>query len=334
MKVLIRPLGLMDLPMLARLQSEGVPLDPKRSLIQPQDPLRAALRAPLAFTCPSAHTYIARADVEPGRDLGFVQLRCRPHDPRLADVAFIAPALGRSPAATELWTQLLTAACLDAGQWGIERIFASLPAESQDAIPFLNAGFIIFAREDILFHREAAPPAGNPPALRPQRDQDGWALQRLYGALLPMGVKQVEGAWARNNNGRSGGLEWEIAGAEGYVLEQAGEILGHAQLVRGRLGYWLELALHPEAAARAQTLVDASLLLLARWPRRPVYCPVRTYQGFLKPALLARGFVEFDRRELAVFSTLGRVYVPASAHAARVEPRAEVSVTPTVLPHA
>jgi len=334
MKVLIRPLGLMDLPALARLQSEGIPLDPKRSLIQPQDPLRAALRAPLAFACPSAHTYVARREAELGQGVGFVQLRCRPHDWRLADVAFIAPALGHSPAAAELWTQLLTAACLDAGQWGIERIFASLPAESQDAIPFLNAGFIIFAREDILVNREVALPAGSPPALRPQREQDGWALQRLYGALLPMGVKQVEGAWSRSNNGRTGGLEWEIAGAEGYVLEQAGELLGHAQIMRGRLGYWLELALHPEAAAWAQALVDASLVLLARGPRRPVYCPVRTYQGFLKPALLARGFVEFDRRELAVFSTLGRVYVPAAAHAARAEPRAEVSVAPTALPHA
>lgn len=186
---MIRPLGLMDLPALARLQSEGIPLDPKRSLIQPQDPLRTALRAPLAFACPSAHTYVARRDAELGQGVGFVQLRCRSHDWRLADVAFIAPALDRSPAAMELWTQLLIAACLDAGQWGIERIFASLPAESQDAIPFLNAGFIIFAREDILVNREAALPAGNPPALRPQRDQDGWALQRLYGALLPMGVK-------------------------------------------------------------------------------------------------------------------------------------------------
>lgn len=332
MKVLIRPLGLMDLPALARLQSEGIPLDPKRSLIQPQDPLRTALRAPLAFASPSAHTYVARKDAEPYQSLGFVQLRCRPHDWRLADVAFIAPSLGRSPAAMGLWTQLLSAACRDAAQWGIERVFASLPAESEDAIPFLNAGFVIFAREDILVNREVVAPAGTLPALRPQRDQDGWALQRLYGALLPMGVKQVEGAWSRNN-GRSGGPEWETIGAKGYVLEQAGEILGHAQIVRGKLGYWLELALHPEATLWAQELVDASLQLLAHGPRRPIYCPVRTYQGFLKPALLARGFVEFDRRELAVFSTLGRVYVPAAAHAARAEPRAEVSVTPTLLPH-
>ncbi|MGC8825704.1 MAG: hypothetical protein ACP5TV_01720 [Anaerolineae bacterium] len=334
MKALIRPLGLMDLPALARLQSEGISLDPKRSLIQPQDPLRAALRAPLAFACPSAHTYVARKDTEPGQGMGFVQLRCRPYDWRLADVAFIAPALEHSPAAAELWTQLLTTVCLDAGQWGIERIFASLPAESQDAVPFLNAGFIIFAREDILVNQDPVPPAGSPPALRPQRDQDGWALQRLYGALLPMGVKQVEGAWSRSNNERTGGLEWEVAGAEGYVFEQAGELLGHVQIVRGKLGCWLELALHPETPAWAQMLVDASLLLLARGPRRPVYCPVRTYQEFLKPALLARGFVEFDRRELAVFSTLGRVYVPAAAHAARAEPRAEVSVTPMALPHA
>lgn len=332
-KRVFRSAGILDIPELGRLQTEGVLLDPKRHLTSPESPVSVMLRAPLAFYHPPSHTYVAQAEKERGA-AGFIQMQCRPQTPHYADVTFIAPAWNGTDEEGQLWTQLLQNACRSARRRGVEKVFASLPSESEMAIPFLNAGFCIFAQEEILVHPHPAPPAeglSNP--LRPELAEDTWAIQRIHAAQMPVSVKLTEGILCgENGNGISLNGRHPL-GEEGYVLEDAGGVVGHVQIFRGRRGHWLEIALHPDAQELALKLVDGALALLRDLPARPVYCPVRTYQNYLKPALLARGFTPFDRRDIAAYATLARVTAPALGRPTPVEGRAEAPIAPTLLPH-
>jgi hypothetical protein len=195
----------------------------------------------------------------------------------------------------------------------------------------LNAGFVIFAREEVLRCEQIAPVALPQGArLRPQQDCDNWPLQRLYAAIVPVGVKQAEGVYEAN------GLQIGVTGqpiANGYVVESQGEIVGHVEIVQGKIGYGMHVAIRPDAAELVQAVVDAGLHLLADVAMQPAYCHVRTYQSFLKPALFERAFKVIDVRDLAVRQTLARVERPALSSVKVLEARPEVSVTPTLSHH-
>lgn len=327
-------MSLFDIPVISRLQQRGVQLDRKRALTRPESPLAVALRAPLTLNMPASYTYIARTDAPGVVHAGFVQLRCRPSDRAEADVTYIAPALSGDPALIQLWTRLLDAVCWEAGRWGVQRIYASLPASTEEAIPFLNAGFMIFAKEELLGCAPVSPSTASPRvSLRPLQKGDVWALQRLYAAVVPLGVKQVEGLYEPGTTyaQTSVGSLIDRREKEAYVLEKDGEVIAHVEVYRGRIGHWIHFMLHPDASELAGELIEAGLALFGKDEMLPVYTHVRTYENHLRPALQAKGFQVLEQRELAVRQAVARVQVPALISVRGLEPRPEISARPTFI---
>lgn len=328
---MVRPVGPFDILLLNRLQNQGVQLDPRRALTQPESPLAVVLRAPLALHQPAAYTCIARPQ-DDRTPAGFVQLRRRQPGRPDADVTYIAPQPISDPNVCELWARLLEFVSWEAALSGVQRVFASLPADAEELVPFLNAGFVIFAREE-LFTCERLPRLTDAPAiaLRPQRPSDAWGLQRLYAGLVPLGVRQAEGLSGGNGADESIPDWMERGRREAYVWEQEGDIVGHLELTRGKIGHWAHFTLHPDRADLAGAFVDAGLYLLRAEAGRPVCAPVRTYESWMKPALLARGFRLLGRRDLAVRQTLARVKEPATVAVRALEHQRGVTATPTVV---
>ncbi len=326
----VRPASLFDIPALSRLQSQGIPLDPQRTLTRSESPLWAALRAPLTLQEPSAYTYLARLDEAAGGRNGFVQACGRRADAAEAEITYIAPALDANALTGYLWARMLEGACWEMAALGIQRVFASLPADSGEAEPFLNAGFVIFAREELL-RGGARRGCGGAPALplRPQRPQDAWALQRLCAATAPIGVRQAEGLLSPEGPTAETPAWGERERRMMYVAEVGGSVVGRVQVVRGKAGQWIHFTLHPERAELAEALVEAGLRLCESARPTPLYSHVRTYESALRPALLAQGFEAFGRRDLVVRQAVARIKEPALVGVRALEPQAGMSATPS-----
>jgi len=270
-------------------------------------------------------TYVCDEMRESQRMTGFAQVRMRQESSE-ADVVYLTPSLLAVEDAKPIWCRLLEKLCLEAGEQGIQRIFARLPEDGPEVEAFQQVGFSIYTREDVLRLIQIPPDLAHPEGrtVRPQQPADSWELQGLYAAVTPRLVQQAENITVR---------EWEIAPGpwprqvrrEGYVLEDKGEVIGYLRIRQGQIGHWLEMLLHPQAYERADELVVQSLFLLAEYPPHPIYCCLRRYQGGLRTPLEARGFRHFASQCVMVKYTTVRIKEPALKLIPALEKRAEVA---------
>jgi len=298
-------------------KKEGVLIDAERALTRSYSPLRAALTSYL----PPPHdsnVYTCILDAAKGRISGFAQIQWRPDAPS-AKVIYLAPSLTETDEAPSIWRRLLAYLCVKAGERGIQCLLASLPEEGPEAEIFQQVGFSPYAQEEILrLERIPSPQCPSEMALRRQRAADGWNLRRLCLAATPTAVQRAEG-----NSG-----DWlGRPGGKGYVLEEDGELVGYLCITEGERGYWLRVLLHPQAHERAMELVEQTLALLANLPPRPIYCGLRSYQGWLSEPLQEKGFRPFAHR-LAVAKRIA-VYArePATRPIPALQRKAEALTT-------
>jgi len=313
-----------DALLVSRLQSQGILLDPEEALTQTYRPLLAALMGCLPLQRTGILTYVCTERGKNQRMAGFAQVRMRRGRPE-ADVIYLSPAPSVAQEATAIWGHLLENLCFEAGKQGVQRIFARPPEDGPEAEVFQQAGFSIYAREDI-FRLERAPnrlPQPEGRTMRPQQAVDNWRLQELYATIAPHLVQQTESLASKWETSPG---SWLLpAKREGYVLEDKGEILGYVQIREGQVGHWLEMLLHPEAYDMADELVTQALALLARFPLLPIYCCLRRYQGGLTAALKAKGFQLFASRCVMVKHTTVRIKEPALKLVPSLEKGAEAA---------
>lgn len=315
-----------------RLQQQGIALNLEESLTQSYNPLRAALTAYFTVGELGALTYVVRSNLEQRRAEGFVQMRERRTRPE-ADVLFMAPAL-TDDVNSNVWHHLLTHLCRQAGERGIERLFARPPEGGEEAHLFSQVGFNVYTREDVFRltsgnQTKASPVPGV--NIRPYRSEDIIAVQQLYTAVASRLVQQAENA---PGQGRLSPLDvWSTTGDRGgYILEKQGEVVGYLTPSRpGRIGHWLYVLLHPQAYDHASDLLAHGLATLQDAPPRPIYCGVREYQGGLRAVLEDMGFQRFASRALMVKHITVRVTDPVRAMRPALDKRAEIT-TPTVSP--
>jgi hypothetical protein len=282
-----------------RLQGQGLSLDLQRSLVQPCAPLREAW---LSFLTQQAMGQVTYVLYDPRDGEGFIQVQYRPHQ-AAADVAYLAPSLAVRPSAANAWARLLDGASIEVAARGVQRLFASLPEVGPEMEVFAQAGFAIYACDEIFRLPQVAGWAlSGPPGLRPQRTEDWPALQKLCLAITPQRVRQIEGgvaaapAWGKRQ--------------VGYVLpgEANGDDLAAAVYIyTGGQAHRLRLLLRPDAAGVAGALIDWALSQLAGQPPRPVYCSVRQYESGIREPLLAAGFDLDHSRALVVKQTTALV---------------------------
>jgi len=284
-----------------RLQRRGVSLDLRRNLTRPHTPL---LEAWLAFMTQQAMGQPTYVLYDPHDGEAFVQVRYRPHQAS-ADVAYLAPSLVENRRTANAWSRLLDGACIEASGRGIQRVFANLPESSAEVDVFQQAGFSLYASEELFrLTKPASHASEEAPKLRLQRPDDWPAIQKLCVSITPQRVRQAEGAIA------------EAIGSVGnyrrYVLvaEDGNELAALLDLYAGGLAHWIRLLVHPDAREITESLLYWGLQALDDKMSKPVYCNVRQYESGMQAALVEVGFEPYATRALMVRHTSAWVRVP------------------------
>jgi hypothetical protein len=283
-------------------------MDLQRGLTQAHVPLWEAYLAFLTQQAMGQPTYVV---YDPHDGEAFVQIRYRPHQ-AAADVTFLSPALSESRSAAKAWARLLDGACTEAASRGIQRVFANLGESSPGVELFHQAGFMLYAGEDIyrLAHLESEYTQPDLPGWRSQCPEDWPAMQKLCVAVTPQRVRQAEGGIAVATG-------WD-KNCQRYVLPTDGgeDLLAVLSICTGRHGHWLRLLVQPDAQQGAATgawpnmaadLIIWALGSLVDHSPRPVYCNVRQYESGVQLGLQAAGFEPLTTRVLMVKHTVAWV---------------------------
>lgn len=299
----IRPFTPLDIWLARRVVKQGEVLDLGRSLVSPYDPLRPVVTSYIPYRDHEATTYLVEAEENGRVRRGLIQALARRDEAEWV-VAYIAPALSRSPDNFQLWADMLGLLCKRAAEEGILRLFAKSSSETEEV--FRRANFSAYAQEH-LFRLKELPDSIRlaSSTLRCEREEeDGDRVRLLYERLTPHPVRSLVGL-----DGVLGELDsiddgvWE----ERYILERSEEILGHLRLRGGRAGYLVKAALRPDALDRADELLGEGLALLVSRPSKATYCSVAGYQGGISPALERLGFRPLATQTLWVRHTAIRV---------------------------
>jgi hypothetical protein len=298
---------------LYQLQRKGISLNLQRGLTQPHAPLWEAWLAFLTQQAMGQPTYVL---YDPHDGEAFIQIHYRPHQ-AAADVSYLAPSLAEDRQATSAWLRLLDGACIEAAGRGIQRVFANLPESGAEVDVFHQAGFTLYAGENI--YRLEQPWADSQQSergsldLRLQRPEDWPAIQKLCVAITPQRVRQAEGGIAVTAERRRNCLSYVLPSSTGD------DLVALLTICTGRLAHWLRLMLHPSTRHTgdsspdepAEALLRWGLAILASQPAKPVYCNVRQYEGGLQSGLQDVGFEPYATRALMVKHTVAWIKMPA-----------------------
>lgn len=292
---MIRPFRFSDSLFLQRLTSRSAPLQLERQLTQPYSPLWAALGAPLPWHGSGAATYLHIPNEIIPKIEGFIQAIKRPARAE-ADITYIAPLLSDDVQADVVWSRLLEHVAAEAGEHGIQRLYLCITSDDPGCEVVSNSGYTPYIRET-LFRLASIPQIDSsqetPPQIRPQREADSLALQRLFSRYSPPVVQKAEGMFTSNDDAPSPlalRLWWQPENIEGVVFEEQGEIIAAVHIQHGNSGHWLRLFGDPNAPEVMEALLDYSLKTLSRHRDHPVYCAIRPYQSRFGPLLRAQNF--------------------------------------------
>lgn len=298
-----------------RLQRKGVSLDLQRELMQPHTPLGEAWLAFLTQQAMGQTTYVL---YDPHSGEAFIQVRYRPHQ-AAADVAYLAPSLAEHERAANAWFHLLDGACIEAAGQGIQRVFANLPASGAEVEVFHQAGFTLYAGEDVycLDQRPFDLSHESTPTIRPQQAEDWPALQKLCVAITPQRVRQAEGGIALTTR-------WE-KNCQRYVVpaQEGNDLVAALTICVGGSAHWLHVLVHPDARHLAGDLVCWGLETLDDRATKRIYCGVRQYENGVREALQAIGFESYTTRALLVKHTVAWIKTPVQESVSALKSSAE-----------
>lgn len=271
----IRPLELIDLPLLRRHRNDAVALDSARALTR-GNPLGTI--AFLAHFNPARHIFTAIAKENGTSLLGSVM---HTRGDSFARLLYLAPA---SQLTHPEWPALVDMLSAQAGTWGALHVLAELD-ETSAAFPVLRvAGFAVYAWQRIWDVSSIVNTAG-------AEKKSGWAkagevdmisIQNLYHQIVPPLLQPIEPRPSR---------------AGGFIAN--GGVKSYIHVSSGTMGRMLTPLIHPDVVD-----VGVSLATLIRdLPGRgalPVYLCVRSYQAWLEPVLADLGATASPRQAVMV----------------------------------
>lgn len=315
-------------------RSLGVPAPPAS---QPRIEMSALIPSWLPLRAPSLHL-VADGD---GALLGSSRAIEEPHR---ADWVVIELDALAGPQAQEVRWELLNSLIAEAARRNVPRLFAACADVPENSELFGQAGFAVYAQEDILYRppdsagadgswlgrwRGSTRPSPRPapasgprplPTLQPTAAADAWHLFDLWSHSTPPAVARIEGYAA---------ADWQEVGHEGVVPRSSLNPLLHFQSVSG----WLNPA-EQRAAGFAQhgacregphylrffvrdgtdgaTFLETVLGAMNSDARAAgILSPVRTYEQAGLQAATDVGFEPVGRVTMMVREVLGRVRAPA-----------------------
>jgi hypothetical protein len=318
---------LRNLLLLNQLQRSNVPLCPTEALTRSQSPLWTALTALLPLSEARVFTFVLDELRRDGKRLrGFVQARQPPVRPE-AYIQYLGPRLDADEDAQAVWNRLLNHIVAVAGEHSLQRVFACATDGGKEIEVLVGAGFSTYTREEVFrLAPDTHPQATAQKGVRPEQSTDVWAINQLYRAIVPHLVQRAE-SFSEGNSSKWACSPMVWSQGEGFVLEDSAGIAGYGYLMSGRIGHWLNVAIHLRAYAQAGKLLDYGLALLNYYPPYPVYCAVREYQGGLRAPLGDRGFERFSTQCCLVKHTTMRIKESARGLVPTLEKRMEAPTT-------
>lgn len=254
----IRPLDILDLPLITRYRNDALTLDSTRALTRGH-PLGAA--GLLAYINPARHLYAAIANGNTSSLFGGIT---HSYNETFAKLLYLAPASRLDHTALP---ELIEHLVMRAGEWGAFHVIAEID-ESCNAFPALRqTGFSVYAWQRMWDVSGLNGATDAPNNWTRARSVNRPALQSLYHQIVPPLLQPVE-PLSKN--------------ARGLICN--GEVKCFVSLATGTQGIVLLPLIHPEAKEVGLKL--ASLLnCIPDRRNRPVYLCVRSYQTWLEPAL-------------------------------------------------
>jgi hypothetical protein len=156
------------------------------------------------------------------------------------------------------------------GERKVQNIIAEVDQKSNTFEALRTLSFSIYARQHVW--RVGSIVRKNLPDhdWREIISQDEFNVRRLYSAIVPTLIQQVEPT------------PWEEL--RGYVFYHKDELLGYADVAEGPRGIWLQPFIHPEMEGVGPHLTSLIASLKPK-ERRPVYVCLRSYQAWLSATL-------------------------------------------------
>jgi len=270
----IRPLDLLDLPLIARHRNDVLTLDSARVLTRGH-PLGAM--GLLAYVNPARHLYAAIANGGESALLGAI---IHNRGDTFAKLLYLAPSSRMDDPQLPVLIEHLA---MQAGEWRAFHVLAEVD-ETSDVFPALRmAGFSVYAWQrmwDVSMIEKRG--GGHDSPWRRMQSVDLPAVQGLHYQIVPPLLHPVEPAPGH---------------VTGFVHEQG--IKSYASISAGMYGIVISPLIHPEENY-AGAKISALLSSLSNRRDRRVYLNVRSYQTWLEPALEDLGAQASERQAVMV----------------------------------
>ncbi len=297
----IRPLDILDLPLITRYRNDVLTLDNARALTR-GGPLGAV--GLLAYVNPRRHLYAAVAQGGESPLMGGV---IHTRGDSFAKLLYLAPQSNLDEAQLPALFEHLAA---QAGAWNAFHVLAEVEENSRIFPALRAAGFSVYAWQRIWDAGEISRVESNQPEDSPRVESSGWrrtraldliAVQNLHYQIVPALLHPIEPAPSR---------------AAGFV--HAENFKCYASVTAGVYGIVLTPFIHPDehnAGEKISTLIKH----LPDRRGRKIYLCVRSYQTWLEPVLEDLGAQPLPRQAVMV-KHLGRLI--KAEQAARALPSA------------
>jgi hypothetical protein len=284
----IRPLDILDFPLIARYRNDTLTLDSTRALTRGH-PLGAA--GLLAYINPARNTYAAVANGNGDALVGGV---IHSRGESFAKLLYLAPASHLDHAALP---ELVEHLVIQAGEWGAFHVIAEID-ETSDAFPALRqAGFSVYAWQRMWDVSELKGDSNVSKSWTRARSINRPSLQSLYHQIVPQLMHPVE-PLSKN--------------ARGLICN--GDVKCYVSLASGAQGIVMTPLIHPEAT-NVEMKLSSLLNFIPDRRGRPVYLCVRSYQAWLEPALEDLGAISAPRQAVMVKHLARYIKEPQTAPA-------------------
>ncbi len=250
----VRPLDLLDLPLLSRYRRDVLPLHSARLLTR-GNPFGAM--ALLSYLNPRRYIYTAVATENGDSLMGQVILD---GDETSAWLTFLAPKENTNNLTLSLLDHLAT----QAGDWGAFHLLAEVDENSPAFRSLRQVGFAMYAWQRVWkLPKMEKPNEGG--SWREAEETDWPAVQALHGQIVPALIQPVDALPKQ---------------ASGLVCRLEGNLQAYVAVNSGPAGVWIQPLIPPESGCGPDRLAG-----MPGWGSRPVYVCVRSYQAWLETVL-------------------------------------------------